>query len=164
MTRLRFHWPLTVAALSLAAMMLTPAATRAGDREMETLVVDMSPNGTPTAHACFMRIRSIYAHDYTIMHGLGETAARRRAGEPGPDFMSWNREALTGLRRMRGEFNYDSIVLIDCRPDERKADVLVMQSGGNITQVRLRDTELDRRRIRWLGQRLLRISWSGFSP
>jgi len=164
MTRIRIGGLLTLGALSLAALIFMPTTTRAGDREMDTLIVDMSPNGTPTAHACFMRIRGIYAHDYTIMHGSGETAARRRAGEPGPDFMSWNREALMGLSRKPDGLRSDTVVLVDCRPNDRRADVLVMESGGNITQVRLRDVELDRGRIRWLGQRLLRISWSGFLP
>jgi len=154
----------SLAALVTALLTLRAPRARAGDREMETLLVDMSPNGTPGGHACFTRIRRTFAADYTTLHGRGETATRAAVHDAEGDFMAWQPAALAPLKEAHGDLRYDAVVLIDCRPEARRADVLVYESGDAVARVRWRDMALEPTDITWLAKSLVRLCWVGFSP
>lgn len=155
-------WTLTFVALFASA--LAPSRAEAGDRPLVVLLVNMTPEPTDAARRCFAQVRSAIAAEYTTVRRIGESAARRRAGGPSGDMMSWDRAAFASLSVGPSPGDLDAVVLIDCRPDARRADVVVYNAAGDISQLRLRDVGFDRRRATWLAAAILRHGWVGFSP
>lgn len=158
---------LALVASLVALGALLPGTAEAGDRRLEVLLVNMTPEPTDAARRCFAQVRAAIAADYTTIRQIGETAARRQAGGAGGDMLGWDRPSLARLHTAQlpeGRGDLDAIVLVDCRPDARRADVLVYNPAHDLSQLRLRDTTVDRRRATWLASAILRHGWNGFSP
>ncbi len=161
--------PVGLVVMTLVGGILAIApTTHAGDRPLEIVVVNMTPDGSgPLARRCAARLRGAIRADYTQLHARGETAARARAGEEtAPNlasFMTWGAERLDRLKR-RGAEQADTVLLFDCRPEGRQLDVTLSPPGGGVSRLRVRDVELDAATLRGISAELLRQSWVGFSP
>ena len=138
----------------------------AGDRELEIMVVNMTPDAevTDTSRQCFHRIQRKIRADYTHMARIGETVLLREVGRSDPrDFIEWPSDALEPLRR-RGDVWLDAVALIDCRPEARRVDVLVVSPARGMARMRLRGVEITAGRAAWVADRILGHAWIGFSP
>lgn len=148
----------------VTAVALSSSDAHAGDRRLEILIVNMSPTSTDAGRDCMNEIVRRARADYTSITRLGETPTRRLAGHEGESgFLDWTYDDLRPVRE-RGETYLDAIALVDCRPDERRADILISSPAGGVTRVELRDVRIDRDRARWLADTILRQGWVGFSP
>lgn len=154
----------------LAAMLAltAPLGARAGDRELEILLVNMTPDAalTDAGRACMRDIEARVREEYAHVARMGETPVRRlvQHERDDVDFLAWPYADLRPVIERGDETWLDSVVLVDCRPDERRADVLVTSPARGATRISLRDVPIDRRRARWLAETFLRQSWNGFSP
>ncbi len=138
----------------------------AGDRELEILVVNMTPDTSVTeaSSQCFAAVLRKIRQDDTHVVRLGEAAMLRVSGRSDPrDFLEWPTDALEPLR-IRGEERLDAIALIDCRPDEQRLDALVASPARGMARLRLRGIEVDAGRSHWMADRILNHAWIGFSP
>ncbi|MCA9605394.1 MAG: hypothetical protein KC619_07355 [Myxococcales bacterium] len=153
----------------LAALALTAAVTpevRAGDRPLQILLVNMTPDAAVTepARQCMRDILARVREEDSTVSRMGETALRRLVGHPGTGpFMGWPHEDLVPVIERESD-RLDSVVLVDCRPEEQFVDVLVSSPAGAVTRITLRDVAIDRHRARWIAETFLRQSWNGFSP
>jgi hypothetical protein len=150
-------------ALIVLALLLTVAPARAGDRRLEVLLVNMTPDALSSA-ASKTCVREIEAHlkaDYTTVGRLGESAVRKlvkkTAGEP---FMEWPAGAIKPAKE-RGATSFDAAVLIDCRPETQHLDVLVIPASAGRARLTLR-AAIDAATTTWIGDAILRRAWSGF--
>lgn len=154
--------------LVLAALAFAEPA-RAGDRQLEILLVNMTPEPTAEGRACMREIERRVREEYSHVTRMGETPLRRLVGDAAAeDFTAWSYGDLAPVVQRgpdgRGETWLDSVVLVDCRPEARRADVVVTSPARGLTLLTLRDVPIDRRRARWLADTFLRQSWTGFSP
>jgi hypothetical protein len=155
--------------LSLAAALatvLTWGPGQAGYRELEVLFVNMTPDGEsgPSSRQCVAALEKQVRADDTKVTRIGETPLRklasRTAGEP---FLDWPGAALEPARR-RGDSSFDAIILIDCRPDRQRLDVLVAPASPGLARLQVRGAPLDATTLTFIGDALLRRAWSGFVP
>lgn len=159
--------PCKIAVVALAIVWvagLVPRVASAGDRELEILLVNMSSNPSEAGRRCMRDIEARVREDVAHVSRMGESPLRRLVQHEGSsEFLDWPYESFTPVIE-RGETWLDSVVLIDCRPEARRVDVLVTSPARGVTRISLRHTTLDRRRIRWLTETFLVQSWNGFSP
>jgi len=153
-----------LAVLVLFGLVLVSSA-RAGDRRLEILVVNMTPAPTESGRTCTDAIVRRIRADYTTVSRLGETPLRRLTGHEGDatSFLEWPFRDLAAVIE-RGDTRLDAVALVDCRPDERRVDVLVTSPRGQVTRLELRDVRVDATRAAWVADTLLRQAWIGFSP
>ena len=144
---------------------MTPSSVRAGDRRLQILVVNMTPTSTASGRTCTDAIVRRIRDDYTTVSRLGETPLRRLTGHEGETttFLAWPYADFRAVIE-RGETHMDSVALVDCRPDERRVDVLVTSRRGVVSRIELRDVRVDATRAAWIADTLLRQAWLGFSP
>ncbi|MAQ14558.1 MAG: hypothetical protein CMN30_07150 [Sandaracinus sp.] len=147
------------------ALGIPPSPASAGDRELEVVLVNMTPDPVSDAgRACSATIRSAFRADYTHLSTMGETAFRRAVGDTeGADFMTYGTDQLRPVVEV-GETWRDAVVLFDCRPDQGHVDVLIRPMQGGVRHLRLRDVRLDDALVEALAKRMLRFAWLGFSP
>jgi hypothetical protein len=143
-------------------LLLTTSAF-AGDRQLETLFVNMTPDASSSdaSKQCVRAIEKKLAADYTRITRLGETAlrklARKTAGEP---FMSWPAAAFKAAKE-RGDTWSDVAILVDCRPEASRLEVLVQPASGGLALFRVGKLPFDAELV---GDAILRRAWAGFSP
>lgn len=147
------------------ALVSIVSAAHAGDRQLEITIVNMIPDAlaNEASRQCMRTINADIAKDYTAPTKLGETPLRKAAGKTaGEPFMAWP----VGMWKALGEKGImrDAIALIDCRPDEHKADVLVVGPLRTVTHLELRDAKIDATAAHALAAAILRRGWLGFSP
>ena len=144
---------------------LSPSTVSAGDRELEILVVNMTPDPvSEAASTCAKELRRTIRADYTHMLKKGESATRRAVGDTtGEDFMGYTAERLSPLRE--GPDNrLDAIVLFDCRPDSRTFRALVLADSNDTYQLRLDRLRIDKGLVTTVAEIILGHAWLGFSP
>lgn len=160
----------SIALLVFVALSLVAGrVSRAGDRRLEVLFVNMTPDaatGDPS-RACVRQFEAIFKAGYTAVQRLGESALRKRAGRPaGEPFLEWSaatvRPATTGVGVEVSHL--DALVLVDCRPDAQVLDVLVNPADDHTARFRVRGVALDRATVEWVAGAALDRAWSGFSP
>ncbi len=150
----------------LLCVLLLAGAAHAGDRQIEVLLVNMTPDGASSeaSKQCVRALEKKLAADYTHITRLGETALRKLAGKTaGEPFLSWPAAALKPAKE-RGETWADAAILIDCRPEQRQLDVLINPASKGQAVIQLRELTLDRAATDLVGDAILRRAWSGFSP
>lgn len=150
--------------LAAVAAFVAPVA-RAGDRPLELLFGDMSPDGSsPDCMRTIVReIRRSEEEVHLIR--LGESGIRRLVGHEGDEpFIGWTAEDLQPLLERRWEEPLDAIALVDCREGEPAAEMLLFSPADGLARVTMRGTPIDEARASWLGQTLLMHAWTGFSP
>lgn len=146
-------------------LLLAASPAAAGDRELEVLLVNLTPDALSTAPSkkCVRDLEARLEADHTRVTRIGETElrklARKTAGEP---FLDWPADALKPAKQ-RGTTWIDAAVLVDCRPEARRLDVLVAPASPGRARFELRAT-VDDAALSWLGEAVLRRAWSGFSP
>ena len=157
-------------ALPLAALLCLalpgPREAAAGDRELEVLLVNMTPDAesTPASRACVQAVRSVIAKDYSRVTTMGETALRKAVGRPkGKPFLDLPHKAFAKVKQRKDTW-VDTVVLIDCRPEAGQLDVLVAPPAPGTARYALRLPGLDEKAARWVGAAVLRRAWTGFSP
>lgn len=157
----------TMTTLVVALSLLTASAAVAGDRVLEVLVVNMTPDAevTDASRRCFQHILRKIRDEYTHTTRMGESALLREIGRSDPrEFMDWPSDALEPLRRRQDPPWLDAVALVDCRPEARRVDVLVVSPARGMARMRLRGVELDRARAQWIAERILEHGWVGFTP
>jgi len=160
--------PFAVAALvALFCLLLAPRPASAGERQLEVLLVNMTPDALSTgaSKACVAAVKKTIAADDTHITTLGETPLRKAVGKPkkGTPFLDWPHTAFKKVRE-RGEAWIDAVVLIDCRPESGRLDVLVAPAAAGTARIELRTPTIDPRAARWVGAAILRRAWAGFVP
>jgi len=152
----------------LAALLvggLAPSPALAGDRQLEILVVNMTPDPvSEAASACAKGLRKAIRADYTHMLSKGESATRRAVGDStAEDFMAYTAERLRPLRQQPDD-RLDAIVLFDCRPEDRTFRALVLPDSDTTYQLRLAHLEINGGLVATVAEIILRHAWLGFSP
>jgi hypothetical protein len=97
--------------------------------------------------------------DGVDLKAITETPLRKLIGaaDKSVSFMTWTKPMTEPAWK-----DVDSFFAVDCRPEERRLDaVLVNKSGGRI-EFRLRGETLDRPRATWLMENVILLAWSGF--
>jgi len=158
----------TVVTLTLATLALCvgePGDARAGDRELEILLVNMTPGPVSAeARACADRIRRVVRDGYTHVSQLGESALRRQVGDTtGEDFMAYGADRFRAVKEREGTW-LDTVVLYDCRPEAQRADLLIHPADGEPRRMRLRGVPIDGELAAAMAARALAYGWIGFSP
>ena len=157
---------ITAPTFVVALWLLATSAAVAGDRVLEIRLVNMTPDAevTTASRQCFHRILRKIRDEYTHTTRMGERALLRGVGRVDPrEFMDWPSDALEPLRRQSDPW-LDAVALIDCRPEARRADLLVVSPAQGVARMRLRGVDLDRPRARWIAERILEHAWIGFTP
>jgi len=151
-------------ALALLAVVASPWPARAGDRPLELVVANMSPEGSRPD--CMREVVRVLRRDDTTIHRVGGDRVRELAGHrrDGTDFTTWQREELEPLVRVMRAETIDAIALVDCRAEEGRADVWVSSPSGGVARMRLARTTIDDARAEWIAQAILMHAWTGFSP
>lgn len=153
---------ITLLALTLAVLG-TPPAARAGDRQLELTLVDVSPRGTPGSSACMAAVSAVIREDYVDLRPMTQARLVRAITPPeGSDYTSWTSALFNtseGIPRLT-----ESVALVDCRPEERRVTVRVFPPNDHAAQIDLRDVALDEAHQRWVGTLVLSLAWMGFSP
>lgn len=149
-------------ALALALSM--PWTARAGDRPLEVLLVNMSPDGTDPD--CMRDITRVIRHDDATIHRMGGDRARDLAGHGRDDthFTTWAAEDLDAVVRLVRAEQVDAVALVDCRAEEGRADAWVRSPNGGVARIRLSGTVIDTERAEWLARGILAQARTGFSP
>jgi len=163
---MRRYFVMGIVALAVAAGSLSaaPPGARAGDRELYTLMVQMTPEPSDESTRCYRRIGAEIREGYTRLQVTSrERLLEHLEREDGDAFMEWDAPVLEPVVR-RGDTYQDAIVLVDCRPEERRVDVLVRSPARGVARMRLRRVEVDAARARWLTEAILRHGWTGFTP
>ncbi len=156
----------TLLALAILALCIgEPHGVRAGDRELEILLVNMTPDPvSDEARACADRIRRVVRDGYTKVSQIGESALRRQVNDTsGEDFMSYAGDRLQPVKQREGGW-FDAVLLYDCRPEARRADLLIHPADGQPRRMRLRGVAIDGDLATAMATRALAHGWIGFSP
>jgi hypothetical protein len=138
----------------------------AGDRQVEILLVNMTPDSASSAASkqCVKAIEKKLGAEYTHLARLGETALRKLVGKTaGEPFLGWPLESLKPAKE-RGETFIDALVLIDCRPEGKTLDVLVSPPAKGLTLLTLRSVTLDAALTDLVADAIFRRGTAGFSP
>jgi hypothetical protein len=150
-----------------AVLLLACATAHAGDRRLEVLFVNMTPDVDSSAPSkgCVRGIERHVRADYTQVNRAGETALRKLAGKTaGEPFLEWPAAAFKGARERPEQTWIDAVILVDCRPETRTLDVLVHPASGGLVRLSLRGVPVDGATTAAIASSILRRAWSGFSP
>lgn len=154
----------TAFALMALTLVATERGARAGDRELEILLVNMTPDPvSDEARSCADRIRRVVRDGYTNMSQIGETAFRAQVGDADGDFMEWTAAQLRPVKE-RDDTWLDTVLLYDCRPNAQRADILIAPADGELRRLRLRGVPIDDELTTVVATRALAYGWLGFSP
>ncbi len=161
---------LTLACVALCAFAacLLSTTTQAGDRPIELLLVNLTPDPVSTeSRRCSAEIRrQLQRNDVARLHQLGETALLARTGRSDPrDFMQWPTAVLSALRTSEStrEVQLDAVALFDCRPEAEALSVVVLAPSGGAAHIVL-SGPVPVGRGRFLAERIVHHAWIGFSP
>ena len=154
----------TVLSLALsAALTLSPSSGEAGYRPLEVTFTNMTPDAASTdaSKACVQTLRDRIAADDANLANLTETPLRKLIDAPDKtkSFLDWTAKQLLPALSER-----DAFIAVDCRPDEKRLDVLLVNAAKSRVIFRQRGEELNRARLIWFGSELMSHAWSGFTP
>lgn len=154
-----------IALLALGGLVANAGPLRAGDRPLEVLLVNMTPDAASgeLSRRCVKSLEKLITENNSNVAKLGETALRKRIGKTaGESFLSWSADVLKPTKK--GPPWIDALVLVDCRPDKKALDVLVHPASGGVAKIQFLDVALDPPVIQLAAEALLRRAWAGFSP
>lgn len=151
-------------AIGAVVWLLSGAArVQAGDRPLEILFVNMSPTGSgDSSSACVTTLRRALRRDpeQTAVREMRESAVRallQRPASSDRDYLAWDASLLR-----HGVEDIDMVVLVDCRPDETRLDLLVVSPSSRRTRMQLRGAP-DTPRLRALADSILQLGALGFA-
>src|SRR5262245_525823 len=152
--------------LSIVIALLFLATTaHAGDRRVDTLIVNMTPDAASTepSKQCVKAIETHVRAEYSEVTRMGETPLRERVGKTaGEPMLTWTAEDLARARHKGEAGMHDAVILIDCRPELKMLDVVVTSADPNLTHFLLRRVEPNRKRLTLVAQAIMRRAWLGF--
>lgn len=160
------HRALRGIGLLLLGAALLPRIAAAGDRPLEVLLVNMTPDAASdeASRRCVREIDKVISAADTHVSRMGETALRKLAGKTaGEPFLSWPAESLRPTHK-RAALDIDTVVLVDCRPGLRRLDVLVQPSADGLARIQTWGMPLDEATVRLTAESILRRAWAGYSP
>jgi hypothetical protein len=80
---------------------------------------------------------------------MGETALRTRVGKTkGEPFLVWSLDVFQPLQKEERR----AIVLLDCRPEAKTLDVLIVPIAGGSVRLQMRTVTLDKRTVGWAAE------------
>ena len=145
------------------ALFTSSTSSIAGDRELDVLLVNMTPDAESddASSACVKQIQKIIKNDYSIITRLGETKLRKIVGHPDKTkgFLDWPAKDIEKSNKTT-----DTVVLIDCRPAAKSVDVVVSPPSGGVARIKIRKMTVNGKLTKALGASILRTAWVGFSP
>ncbi len=148
---------------------LTSGVALAGDRKAGIVFSNFTPDAqsTPASRACSAAIEKKLAAEYATVYKQGETALRRLAGAPaGSRFVEWTKDRYEPIRKPGKHSKDDSvdvIVIVDCRPESKRLEVVMVPPSGAIVRMLLRETTLDAPAIAVVADAIVQRAWVGFS-
>ena len=121
----------TLATATLGALLAhAPAPAHAGARPLEVTLIDMTPAPDADSRRCvgaIARPLRMGGEDYANLRRVSRAILLGRTGAPEDvDLGAVPLDALDGLRGR----DLDAWILVDCRPTERRLDVLVFAGTG----------------------------------
>ena len=152
---------------TVIALLLACATAHAGDRKLEVLFVNMTPDAASSApsKACVRDIEKHIKADYTQINRTGETALRKLTGKTaGEPFLEWPAASFKAARERSEQTWIDAVILVDCRPETQALDVLVQPASGGLVRLTSRRIPLDAGATALISAAILRRAWAGFSP
>lgn len=155
------------ASVALALLVLTLVVPRATalDRPLELFLGDMTPGGARTCMRDLGReLRSRDADPQVNVTRMGQASVRRLVGDEDGAFLEWSADQLRPILAQRHDPPYDAVAIVDCREDERSAELLVTSASGTLARFALRETPIDEERARWLARTILTHARIGFDP
>ena len=141
--------------------LLSSDDARAGYRELLLRFVNMTPDAASsdasTKGAAAFRDSAV--RDSAELRPITETPLRKLIGaeDKSVSFMTWKHAALEPAWK-----DVDSFLAVDCRPEEKRLDALLVNKTGGRIEIRLRGETLDRPRAVWVADEVLRHAWGGF--
>jgi hypothetical protein len=157
----------TARGVLLAACLLTEGTVRAGDRELEVMLVDLTPVALRDASEtqCINRFaKSMRAEARVRVLAEAEFRKRTKKVADTRPFLGWKAEEVEGARVLDQHTAMDSIVLVDCRPADKQLDVLVVPNPDATVRLRLRARALTDARIATIAESAVRYAWVSFVP
>lgn len=155
----RFH--LTALAAVSTLGLLAAGDARAGDRPLVMRFVNMTPDAASTDESskCAAHLRDRAAQESVDLKAITETPLRKliSATDKSVSFMTWSRAQTESAWK-----DVDVFLAIDCRPEQRRLDALVLNKTGARIELRVRGEKLDRPRAVWVMDEVLSQAWAGF--
>ena len=151
------------------ALLLSFAGTiaQAGDRELEVMIVDLTPSTLRDADQkqCLARFTRGVRKEARV-HSLSEADFRKRVKkvDDASPFLDWKAPDLEGARILDEHTAMDSIALLDCRPRDKHLDLLLVPNDSATVRMQLRARALTEARIATLAASAVRYSWVSFVP
>jgi len=137
----------------------------AGDRPLEVLFVNMTPDALATKRSdeCVKQIRHALGKDIDFQR-TGETRLRKRVrktnGEP---FLDWP-DATYERATSNPSWGIDTLVLVDCRPETNILNLAHSPANHGVTKIRMHSVNLTKTTTKWIGRAIRPRIWVGFSP
>jgi hypothetical protein len=151
----------------LLSLAFTCTIVHAGDRELEVMIVDLTPSTLRDADQkqCLARFTHGVRSEARV-HSVREADFRKRARklDDASPFLGWKAPDVEGARILDQHTAVDSIVLVDCRPRDKRVDLLVVPNDSATVRMQLRERALTEARITTLATSAVRYSWVSFVP
>jgi hypothetical protein len=168
----RFAVPFALVLGAAAALFGWARATRAGERPLELVISNLTPDAASSAESkrCVQTLREGLAGGGATLYPVGETPLRALVGrtDKTESFLGWTKAELAPVLvsdKLGALPPYlsrrDALVAVDCRPEQRTLDVLFF-TGGQRGVLHLRALPLSRERVLWMTDELLTHLWSDF--
>jgi hypothetical protein len=145
---------IVLAALVGAGTLGAGSDGQAGELHLQVHFTNMTPDehSSESSKRCAAKVRGALVHDGVTVKFMGETALRKKLGEQdkSKNFMAWTPKANVAL------------VAVDCRPEQKLVDILLLGTPNIKTTIRLRDQEISARRLNWLTKDAVRHVWGSF--
>ena len=157
------------ALLLAAALSLLSQPSTAGQRELELGFVPMTADATASdaAKTCLRQLEAALKDNDSeiVLQRIPVSALRKQASKLGGDaFLSWTAAALRPAKSRGGGTDFDTLILVDCRPESRQLDVLIDPASEGLVRLELRELPLDRGTLTWVADAIKSHAWNGFSP
>ncbi len=139
----------------------------AGYRPLEVSFSNMTPDdaSSEASKKCVQTMRDRIAADDANLKNWMETPLRKAIGATKDTdagkapFTSWTVAQLAPVVEEQ-----DTFIAVDCRPEQRHITVVLVNSAEAKVVFNLRGQELDRARLIWFGDEVMRHAWEGFVP
>lgn len=157
-----------LSALAACAFLGGDPVARAGDRELDAVFVRVDDGSDPASRACFRAIRAPLARESSSLRSMSRAALLRAIAADSMDgFEAWPRKRFAGA--VDGVL--DALVLVDCRPGEQIASVVVfagtsddLVGEGTLFRAQIHGIAIDASVQHALGSRVQGWAWTDFSP
>lgn len=152
----------TLFAILAATIVSLGGLATARDRPLEMLLVNMAP--ARTRPECLRDVQRAWRRERPNVTRLGSERLRQLAGRGATAFTDWRAEDVDPAIQVLRTERIDAVVLVDCRPEEGRANVWVRSPSRGVSSLSLRNTTIDADRAEWIGRWIATQAWMGFAP